>query len=258
MNKLFLIFSIAILSIACSKVPISNRKQTNLMSEGTLIGMSKAQYTEFLASAAVLSDSDPRSQRVANVGNKIKEATESFLTKKGYAKRLEGFEWEFKTVEESTINAWCMPGGKVCVYTGILGLVDSDDELAVVMGHEISHAIARHGNERMSQQMILNGAGSILAPSDTTQVSIYQQVFMGAGTLGMLKYGRNHESEADKLGLVFMKIAGYDPEKAIGFWEKMASSGGQKPPEIFSTHPSDERRIADIKEFLKEIDKYTK
>ena len=150
-----------------------------------------------------------------------------------------------------------MPGGKVCVYTGLLGLVGSDDELAVVMGHEIAHAIARHGNERMSQQMVLSGIGSVLTPADTTQVSIYQQVFMGVGTLGMLKYGRGHESESDKLGLVFMKLAGYNPESAITFWEKMAASGGEKPPAIFSTHPSDEKRIADIKEFLQIIEEFT-
>lgn len=257
MNKLLVFLAVGMLTVACSKVPISNRKQTNLMSEANLIEMSKGQYKEFLAAASVLPDSDQRAQRVNKVGNKIKDATELFLNKKGHSKRLVGFEWEFKTVQEDIINAWCMPGGKVCVYTGILDLIDTDDELAVVMGHEIAHAIARHGNERMSQQMLLNGVGSILAPEDTTQVSIYQQVFMGAGTLGMLKYGRTHESESDKLGLVFMKIAGYNPEAAIGFWEKMAASGGQKPPEIFSTHPSDARRIADIKEFLKEIDKYT-
>jgi len=257
MKHIFHTLLILVVFTACSKVPITNRKQANLMPESNLIEMSKIQYAEFLAGAKVLPDNDSRAIRVAKVGEKIKVATESFLNDKGHGKRLVGFEWEFKTVDEEIINAWCMPGGKVCVYTGLLDLVGSDDELAVVMGHEIAHAIARHGNERMSQQMVLGGVGSVLAPEDTTQVSIYQQVFMGIGTLGMLKYGRGHESESDKLGLVFMKIAGYDPNSAITFWEKMAASGGQKPPEIFSTHPSDERRIADIKEFLLTIDEYT-
>jgi len=251
---LYILLGIGILS--CTKVPITNRKQTNLMKETTLIEMSKKQYAEFLSTANVLPDSDPRAQRVLRVGNRIKEATESFLKRKGYAKRLEGFEWEFKTVDDDIVNAWCMPGGKVCVFTAILKLCETDDELAVVLGHEIAHAIARHGNERMSNQMVVNGVGQVLSPQDPNQVSIFQQVFMGTATLGMLKYGRSHESEADKLGLVFMKIAGYNPEAAIGFWEKMASTGGQKPPEIFSTHPSDERRIRDIKEFLTEIDAY--
>ena len=257
MKTILLPLITVVLFTACSKVPITDRKQTHLMPESKLIAMSKVQYAEFLAAAKVLPASDARAMRVAKIGEKIKVATEDFLNDRGYEKRLVGFEWEFKTVDEEIINAWCMPGGKVCVYTGLLDLADSDDELAVVMGHEIAHAIARHGNERMSQQMVLSGVGSVLAPADTTQVSIYQQVFMGVGTLGMLKYGRGHESESDKLGLVFMKLAGYNPESAITFWEKMAASGGEKPPAIFSTHPSDEKRIADIKEFLQIIEEFT-
>lgn len=253
---LYLLLGIAVWS--CSKVPITNRRQTNLMKETNLIEMSKQQYSEFLAGARVLPDSDPRAQRVARIGERVKIATEAFLIKKGHAKRLEGFAWEFKTVEDDIINAWCMPGGKVCFYTAILELCETDDELAVVMGHEIAHAVARHGNERMSNQMVIGQVGSVLAPQDTSQVSIFQQVFMGSAQLGMLKYGRNHETESDKLGLVFMYLAGYNPEAAIGFWEKMASSGGDKPAEIFSTHPSDERRIQDIKDFLVEIESYTR
>lgn len=257
MKKFIVLLVLSSILMACSKVPITNRRQSNLMPESNLIEMSKGQYAQFLASATVLPDSDARAKKVAEVGNKIKVATEKFLNEKGYSKRLVGFEWEFKTVEENTVNAWCMPGGKVCVYTGILPLFANDNEMAVVMGHEIAHAIARHGNERMSQQMIINGVGSVLSPTDTTQTSIFQQVFMGSATLGMLKYGRNHETESDKLGLVFAKLAGYDPAAAIPFWEKMAANGGGGP-EILSTHPSDERRIADIKAFLLEIDEYTK
>lgn len=243
---------------SCSKVPITDRRQTNLMKETNLIEMSKTQYSEFLASANVLPNTDPRAQKIARIGNEVKVATENFLSKKGHSKRLEGFAWEFKTVEDPTINAWCMPGGKVCFYTGILDLCETDDEIAVIMGHEVAHAIARHGNERMSNQMVLNGVGSVLSPQDSNQVSIFQQVFTGSASLGMLKFSRNHETESDKLGLVFMKLAGYNPEAAVGFWQKMSATGGGKPPEIFSTHPSDERRIADIKEFLTEIDSYTK
>lgn len=257
MKKLFYLFVASSILVACTKVPITERRQPNLMPESTLIEMSKQQYSEFLATAEVLPDTDPRAQRVKRVGEKIANATESFLSKKGYSKRLVGFEWEFHTiVDDETVNAWCMPGGKVCVYTGILPLFDSDDELAVVMGHEIAHAIARHGNERMSQQMILNGVGTVLTPTDTTQVSIFQKVFMGSATLGMLAYSRSHESEADKLGLVFAKVAGYDPNAAITFWKKMAAQGGSGVPEILSTHPSDEKRIADLEEFLKVIDQY--
>lgn len=255
MKNLVLLVAFTTLVTACSKVPITNRRQTHLLPETTLIEMSNDQYDAFLAEATVLPDSDPRAIKVKEVGEKIKDATVKYLTNKGYSKRIEGFQWEFKTVEEDVVNAWCMPGGKVCVYTGILPLFASDDEMAVVMGHEIAHAIARHGNERMSQQMIINGVGSVLSPADTTQVSIFQQVFIGSATLGMLKYSRNHETEADKLGLVFAKVAGYDPYAAITFWEKMAAQGSSVP-EIFSTHPSDERRISDLDEFLKEIDQY--
>lgn len=257
-KKVALQLFLGVVLFGCSKVPITNRRQTSLMKEINLIEMSKKQYSDFLKKAKVLPSTDPRAKRVSRIGNNIKIATENFLAKKGHSKRLDGFEWEFKTVEDKIINAWCMPGGKVCVYTAILDLCATDDELAVVMGHEIAHAVARHGNERMSNQMVINGVGKVLSPSDTTQVSLFQKVFMGTATLGMLKYGRNHETESDKLGLVFMKLAGYNPEAAITFWQKMASTGGKKPPEIFSTHPSDERRIADIKKFLTEIDTYTK
>lgn len=257
MKNISAILLLAFMMIACSKVPITNRRQAHMLPESTLIEMSKQQYKMVMDSSQVLADSDPRAQRVSRIGLKIQNATENFLNDKGYSKRLDGFEWEFKTVQEDVINAWCMPGGKVCVYTGILSLASTDDELAVVMGHEIAHAIARHGNERMSQQMLLSGAGKVLMPGDSTQTSLFSRVFMGSATLGMLKYGRSHETESDKLGLVFMKLAGYNPEAAITFWEKMSASGGAKPPEIFSTHPSDERRIADIKAFLEEIDQYT-
>jgi predicted Zn-dependent protease len=256
-KNLLILLAVGVIT-ACVKVPITNRRQANLLPETTLIGMAKEQYTQFLSTAKVLPETDARAKRVLTIGRKIQKATEEFLTKKGHANRLKGFMWEFNTVDDKTINAWCMPGGLVVVYAGILQLVGNDDELAVIMGHEIAHAIARHGNERMSQQMMVNGMGKTLFPQDSSQVNVFQKVYMGTATMGMLKYGRGHETESDKLGLVFMKLAGYNPEAAISFWEKMAAQGGGNIPEIFSTHPSDERRIADIKEFLKEIDNYTK
>lgn len=259
MNNLKTLLLLILIISSCAKVPISGRKQLHLVNEQNLIEMSKAQYSEFLSQANVLPETDSRAQRVVRVGNKIKTAVETFMKNKGLENRIKGFSWEFKTVEEETINAWCMPGGKVCVYTGILGLTSTDDELAVVMGHEIAHAIARHGNERMSEQLAVSGIGSLtgLTPQDSTEsVNIYQRVYMGSATLGMLKFSRTHESEADKLGLVFMKIAGYDPEQAITFWKKMAASGGANIPEILSTHPSDETRIHDLEEFLTVIDQY--
>ena len=256
MRRILIVIVLSIVFVSCFRVPITNRKQVNLLNEQDLIAMSELQYATVMDSVEVLPSSDPRAIRVKQIGEKIQAAVEKFMKDNGLEKRIEGFSWEYKTVESEMLNAWCMPGGKVCFYTGILELADSDDEIAVIMGHEIAHAIARHGNERMSQQLALAGIVGLTSPSDSTQTqSIYQKVFMGSATLGILKFSRMHESESDKLGLVFMKMAGYNPEKAIDFWEKMASQGGFVP-EILSTHPSDEKRIEDIKEFLKEIDNY--
>ncbi len=256
MRTIFFIVALSFLFVACFKVPITNRKQVNLMNEQSLISMAEQQYAAVMDTVQVLPDSDPRAKKVNEVGQKIQHAVEKFMQDNGHEKRIRGFNWEYKTVESEMLNAWCMPGGKVCFYTGILELTDSDDEIAVIMGHEIAHAIARHGNERMSQQLALAGIVGLTSSQDSTETTnIYQKVFMGSATLGILKFSRMHESESDKLGLVFMKMAGYNPEKAITFWEKMASQGGFMP-EILSTHPSDERRIKDIKEFLKEIDEY--
>ena len=249
---------VLLLLVSCVRVPITNRRQVNLIGEQQLIEMAELQYAAFKDSVIVLPLSNTQAKRVKRIGDRIKKSVVDFLTEKGHENRVEGFKWEFITVENEQLNAWCMPGGKVCFYTGILDIMDSDDEIAVVMGHEIAHAIARHGNERMSQQLTLAGLSGLASSgaADSTQsVSIYRSVFMGSATLGMLKFSRIHESESDKLGLVFMKLAGYDPRKAIGFWEKMAAQGGSVP-EILSTHPSDERRINDIKAFLNQIDNY--
>ena len=249
---------VLLLLVSCVRVPITNRRQVNLIGEQQLIEMAELQYAAFKDSVIVLPLSNTQAKRVKRIGDRIKKSVVDFLTIKGHENRVEGFKWEFITVENEQLNAWCMPGGKVCFYTGILDIMDSDDEIAVVMGHEIAHAIARHGNERMSQQLTLAGLSGLASSgtADSTQsVSIFHSVFMGSATLGMLKFSRIHESESDKLGLVFMKLAGYDPQKAIGFWEKMAAQGGSVP-EILSTHPSDERRINDIKAFLNQIDNY--
>ena len=256
MKRIVFILFLTLFISSCFRVPITNRKQFNLLNEKDLINMSEVQYAAMMDSLDVLPDTDPRAKRVLQVGENIQDAVEKFMQDNGLEKRIEGFAWEYKTAESDMLNAWCMPGGKVCFYTGILELTDSDDEIAVIMGHEIAHAIARHGNERMSQQLALAGIAGLTNSSDSTQTqSIYQRVFMGSATLGMLKFSRMHESESDKLGLVFMKMAGYDPTKAIDFWEKMAAQSGFVP-EILSTHPSDEKRIEDITAFLEEIDNF--
>lgn len=258
-RRIYFLLIVVLLSECGQRVPITNRRQMNLIPESELIAMAENQYKEFLSTANVLPDSDPRAQQVNRVGLKIKASVEKYLAQKNKVDRIAGFKWQIKTVDDPTVNAWCMPGGLIVVYTGILKLVDGDDELAVIMGHEICHAIARHGNERMSQGMLAQGIGGTFGAMMGTNPSAGQQLFLQAygigSTLGILSYSRKHETEADKMGLVFAKMSGYDPYKAISFWKKM-SEGGQAVPEFLSTHPSDERRIKDLEKFIPEIDSY--
>lgn len=256
MKKILFLLTVIAFAVSCTRVPITKRKQLKLMNEQELIAMADTAYSNFLAKHTVLPKSDERSVRVERVGKAIAKSIEGFLEKEGASNRIEGFNWQFNVVDEETVNAWCMPGGKVVVYTGILPLADDDTLLAVVMGHEIAHAVARHGNERMSQGTAVNIGGVVLQSSTGNKGELFSQSYGVASALGMLKYSRTHETEADKMGLVFMKLAGYNPYKAVVFWEKMAALGGSTP-QILSTHPSDETRIADIKKFLEGIDKYT-
>jgi len=247
---------------ACAKVPITGRRQMNLVNEGTLMSMSLTQYQDFLQQHTVLPANDPRSKAVRAVGQRIAAAATKFLDDNRASNRVAGFEWEFNTVDDATVNAWCMPGGKVVVYTGILPVTQDEAGLAVVMGHEIAHAIARHGNERMSQGLALQGAGMTLEVLTGEKPSIARDLFLQSfgigGALGMLAYGRKHETEADKMGLVFMAMAGYDPREAPKFWERMSQGGGNAPPEILSTHPSDQTRMRDLEAYMPEALKYYK
>lgn len=247
--------------VACSKNPVTGRKQVLLMPESQMIGMSSTAYGEFLTENKqnVLPQSDERAARVTRIGKKITAAVNQYLQEKGAMNRVEGFDWQYNTVDDPTLNAWCMPGGMIVFYTGILELCQTDDEVAVIMGHEVAHAIARHGNERMSTAMAAQGlnlaAMVALQSSNPAQSNNMLLQAVGVGSqLGQLKFSRNHESEADKMGLEFMALAGYDPYAAVGFWQKMSEQGGAKPPEILSTHPSDERRIKDIEEYLIKMD----
>ena len=266
MKKLnFLVLVLILVSIINScrvRVPVTNRRQMNMLKESDLIVMADKQYREFLASAKILPQTDVRSTMVTRVGTTLKENIETYLKRKGKLDRIENFSWEFNTVDDATVNAWCMPGGKIVVYTGLLKLIEKDDELGIVLGHEIAHAIARHGNERMSEAMLLKGIsgtfGALMGSNPTVGQQLFKQIFgLGAG-IGMLKYSRKHETEADKIGVVFAKLAGYDPSVAIDFWKKMEQAGKSNSPEILSTHPSDEHRIKTLKEFIPTIDKYIK
>lgn len=251
------------LVVACAKVPITGRRQLSLVPEGQLMAMSLTEYQSFLSQNPPLAASDGRVQKVRAIGQKLANAATTYLSENNASDRVANFSWEFNVVDDATVNAWCMPGGKVVVYTGILPITQTDEGLALVMGHEIAHAIARHGNERMSQGLAVQGAGMTLevlaSQKPTLANNLFLQSFGIGSQLGMLAYGRHQESEADKMGLVFMAMAGYDPRVAPAFWERMAaSSGGAKPPEILSTHPSDERRIADLNAYMPEALKYYK
>ena len=249
--------------VSCSKVPITNRRQVNMLPESTLMSMSLTTYREFLKQNSPVPETDPNLQMIKRVGTNISKAVQAFLKKKGNTKRIKNYKWEFNLINDKVANAWCMPGGKVVFYTGILPITQDEAGVAVVMGHEIAHAIARHGNERMSQQLLVATGGIGLSLALKEKPKEMRDLFLSSygigSTLGVLKYSRTHESEADKMGLVFMAMAGYDPEAAVRFWERMAAqSNAAQPPEFVSTHPSDERRIKDIKAFLPAAKKYYK
>lgn len=240
---------------SCSKVPITGRKQLNIIPDGQMKEMSSVAYGEFLTENPPLPKSHPDAVMVEKVGNNISKAVEQYLRDNGYQKMVKGFNWEFNTVQDPTVNAWCMPGGKVVFYTGILPITKDETGIAVVMGHEIAHAVAKHGNERMSQQLGIIAAGVtidvlIRDKPDLTRNLLMQSFGIGSA-LGTLAYSRSHETEADKLGLIFMAMAGYNPKEAPKFWERMASmSGGGATLEILSTHPSNATRIKNLNEYL--------
>ena len=256
---LLLLCSMSFPYYSCNRVPVTGRRQVNLLPESQLMSMSLTNYNEFLRNHQVVRNTQ-EARMVKEVGNKIASAVEEFLKKKGKANRVKGYQWEFNLVKDKTANAWAMPGGKVVVYTGLLNITENETGLAVVMAHEVAHAIARHGNERMSQQLLVQLGGQTLGAAMDESPETTKKIFMtsyGIGTtLGSLAYSRKHEAEADKMGLVFMAMAGYNPKEAIDFWKRMAEKGGASPPEFLSTHPSNESRIEEIKEFLPEAMKY--
>jgi predicted Zn-dependent protease len=246
----------------CSTVPITGRSQLNLIPASEMNSMSFQQYSDFLKTNK-LSANKKDDEMIKRVGQKIQKAVETYFAQNNLSKELEGYNWEFNLVESPEVNAWCMPGGKVVVYTGILPITKDETGLAVVMGHEIAHAVAQHGAERMSQGLLQQLGGVALSVALKDKPETTQNLFMTAYGVGttvgvMLPFSRTHESEADHLGLIFMSMAGYDPTVAVDFWTRMAAQGGTKPPEFLSTHPSDETRIADLKKELPEALKYYK
>ncbi len=252
----------AIMLLGCTTVPVTGRKQLTLIPGSTLLSLSYDNYSQFL-NENKLSTNQAQTRMVKNAGARIQRAVEAYMAQNGLSDRLEGFNWEFNLVDDPTVNAWCMPGGKVVVYTGILDIAQDETGLAVVMGHEIAHAIADHGNERMTQGLLAQAGQVALSvymqdkPAET-QAMLFAAYGVGSQVGVLLPFSRLHESEADKLGLIFMAMAGYDPNEAPRFWERMASVGGARPPEFLSTHPSPETRIAKLKEYIPEAMKYYK
>jgi len=255
----FFFVTIAILLTACKTVPITGRKQLNLVPNSMIQSMAFSQYDSVVKASPTLPQYDERAQMVTRTGLKIQQAVETYMQQNNLSKDLKNFKWEYNTINENIANAWCMPGGKVVVYTGLLPVTQNETGLAVVMGHEIAHAIARHGNERMSEGLLIGLGGLVLEEALKEKKQETQALFLGLYMIGSnlalaLPNSRMQESEADKLGLIFMSMAGYDPSEAIPFWQRMSVvNSGIKMPEFLSTHPSDETRIKKLETLIPEI-----
>ena len=256
-----LILFILFLSLSCSTVPITGRKQFSILPSSAMLSMSLQQYDEFLK-ANKISRNQEQTQMVKKVGKRIQMAVEQYFTDNNMSHELKDYKWEFNLIESKEKNAWAMPGGKVVVYEGILPITRDEAGLAVVMGHEIAHAIAKHGNERMSQGLVAQMGGMAISKALEEKPDKTKQLWMTAFGIGaqygvILPFSRLQETEADHLGLIFMAMAGYDPNEAVEFWERMAQTkDGQVPPEFLSTHPSDETRIRKIKESIPKAKQY--
>lgn len=238
--------------ISCAEVPITHRQGLHLVPESELVSMGFQQYRDVIHKAKLSTDTE-KVQMVRQVGERIAKAAEEFLSEEGRADQIKNYRWEFNLIEDDrTVNAWVMPGGKAAVYTGILKYTQNGTGLAVVLGHEVSHAIAGHGNERMSQALITNLGASALSVALAQQPQQTREIYMMAYGVGanvgiLLPYSRLHESEADHIGLILMARAGYDPREAVSFWERMSQADSSRPVEFLSTHPAPETRIERIK-----------
>ncbi len=270
--KKFIIIGFASITLALSScsttvVPLTGRKVTNFgVSAAELEQQAAIGYSQFLSDpqTKVVTNST-ETQRVKRVGANIAAAVTKYMNANGYGEQIKNYKWEFNLIQSPEINAWCMPGGKVAIYTGILPVTKDDAGLATVMGHEIAHAIAQHSVERASKMLKAQLGGAVIGvassgTSEATQQVINQAYGLGAQTGYVLPNSRTQELEADRLGLSFMAMAGYNPQTAVSFWQRMASasSGSSKPPEFLSTHPADDTRIARIQRDLPEAMKYYK
>jgi len=255
----FIVSALVVTSIACTTVPLTGRRQLNAVSDTEVNQAAAQSYSQLLSSPkTTVIKGTADAQRVKAIGARLSSAIERYLNNNGYANQY-NFQWEFNLIQSKEVNAWCMPGGKVAVYSGILPITQNDAGLATVLAHEIGHAIAHHSAEKISQQMLAQGVGGVLgsAAGSSGTVNAINQLYGVGGGLVLLSYSRNQESEADRLGLTFMAMAGYDPHEAINFWNRMmASNKGGSNADFLSDHPSDAKRIADLQARLPEAMKY--
>lgn len=245
-----------VVSSCTTKNPFTGKNNLNFVSNEQLFPSAFQQYNQFLTENKVVTGTAD-AKRVENVGMKIKTAAEKYLNANGFQGYLKDYKWEYKLIQDPAVNAWCMPGGKIVVYTGILPVTANEAGLATVIGHEVAHALANHGAQRMSasqlQQLGAVGVAVATGGQSEEKQQMWQQYYgIGSQVGGMLPFSRNHESEADMIGLTLMAIAGYNPDEALGFWSRMSAkaSGGGAPPEILSTHPSDATRMNNIKKLI--------
>lgn len=246
MKKIAVIFAMGLLVYSCAKVPLTGRNALAVVSNEEIQPLVNEEYKKAVAADKTLT-STPDGQKVVRVGKKMAAAVEAYLISEGYQELVDDFAWEFNLLESEQVNAWCMPGGKVAFYTGIMPITKDETGIAVVMGHEIAHAVASHARERMSNGMMINLGMTAFSTALGQNPTMMEQILLqsvGVGSeLGMLSFSRKHELEADEMGLIFMAMAGYDPRQAPIFWERMSAAGGEAPPEFLSTHPGPNRRI---------------
>ncbi len=260
-NLVITAIAVSALAIGCTRNAITGRSQLSLVPESELQATALTQYRQFLSQNKVVSSSSSKdAEMVRRVGSRIANAITEYYRQKGAANTLSGYNWEFNLVDSKEVNAWCMPGGKVVVYTGLLPVTRDEASLAIVLGHEITHAVAGHGRERMSQALVAQGlqtVGGVALGNSPQALGVFNAVYAPTAQVGvLLPNSRKQESEADHYGLIFAAMAGYNPQVAVPFWERMVSLGGQKPPVLLSDHPSDETRIENIKKLMPEALRY--
>ena len=262
--RVFILCVISAVLVSCgttNTVPITGRQQSLMVSDGEILSLSTQQYSEFMKTAK-LSTNAANTAMVKRVGQNLANAVTTYLTAAGLSNDLQYYKWQFNLVQDKQVNAWCMPGGLICVYEGILPVTQDEASLAIVLGHEIAHAVARHSAEQMSTQMkqqygiqTLGSLASILGVG-ASAVSIGQAVAATGLNFANLKYSRNHESEADHMGLIFAAMAGYNPQAAVTFWQRMAAANTNQTSEFLSDHPSDATRVKQIQGWMPEALQY--